>query len=54
MREAFRTMYQHDLILIDGLRKAVADGALTEEDLHDILGEEPNEESRNVHENSME
>lgn len=40
MREAFKNMYEHNLISIGAVRQAVMDGVLTEQDYKEITGED--------------
>lgn len=40
MKDAFKNMYQHNLISIGAVRQAVLDGVLTESDYKEITGDE--------------
>ena len=40
MKDAFKNMYQHNLVPIGGVRQAVLDGVLTEADYKEITGED--------------
>lgn len=40
MKDAFKNMYQHNLISIGAVRQAVLDGVLTEADYKEITGDE--------------
>ena len=40
LAQTFQFMYQHNRISIGGLQQAVTDGAITQEEFNEIVGEE--------------